>query len=313
MKLLLRLTFGGLALGAVAATSLPSQAEVKVNLAPPDQQRLGIASAPLVERKEQASVTGLARVMDVGPLAALDAEIASARAGADASKAEAERRVRLAAADQSASRQAVEAARAQAAVDEARLRLAEQRLGLEWGSGIAHMSASQRAQLIGNIGDGDAVLLRIDAMDTTVIPPTAAGPVTLHIAPSGAMLTGISLGLAPTADPRLQTVGVLVLVQSRLAPGFRTGRIISVELETGPLETGVVLPGSSLIRLDGATWAYVRTGATEMTRRLVVGARPVRDGWFVTTGFKPGEDIVVTGAGSVLAVERGGNAAPEMD
>ena len=307
------LFFGGLTFAAVAATPLPNSA-VTLTLAVGDQQHLGIATQRLIERRERVFLTGLAKVVDIGPLAALEAEIESARAAAETASAEVARRVRLAAADQSASRQAVEAAKAQAVADRARLQLAERRLALEWGTGIAQLRVTRRAQLIDDIANGKAVLLRIDAMDTNNIPVTTAGSVRIRSAlPDYATLDGDSLGLTATADPRLQTMGIFVLIRSQPVNHLQAGRMFSVEMEIGPVETGVVLPASALVRLDGATWVYLRVGVSEFVRSAVVGARPVPDGWFVTMGFKPGEDIVVHGAGSALAVERNTDAASGMD
>src|SRR5262245_65668904 len=96
------------------------------------QQQLGLEVVELVASERVMTVDTLARVVDSGPLAALDADIATARAAASASSAEARRVADLVKADQSASRRAAETAAAQARSDEARLLLAERRAALEW-------------------------------------------------------------------------------------------------------------------------------------------------------------------------------------
>jgi len=48
----------------------------------------------------------------------------------------------------------------------------------------------------------------------------------------------------------------------------------------------------------------------------VIEPRMENAGWFVSTGFAPGDEVVATGAGSLLAIERsavGADAAESED
>lgn len=114
-------------------------AETGVALSGEMQKKMGVKIAPLAAAKARTIASVYARVADASPLALLAADVASARATADASMAEAKRLQMLADADQSASPKAVEAARALAGADEARANLAEQRIGLEWGLSLIHI------------------------------------------------------------------------------------------------------------------------------------------------------------------------------
>jgi hypothetical protein len=79
--------------------------------------------------------------------------------------------------------------------------------------------------------------------------------------------------------------------------------VLNGRIETDENLSGVVLPRSSLIRSEGRTWAYVKTGDQAFVRREVVGGWPVADGWYAIEGFEPGTAIVDKGAGSIAAFE----------
>ena len=56
------------------------------------------------------------------------------------------------------------------------------------------------------------------------------------------------------------------------------------------------MPRAAVVRSEGRGWAFVQTGDDTFIRREVVLMRPTSEGWFVVSGFKPGEKVVVTGA-----------------
>jgi hypothetical protein len=58
----------------------------------------------------------------------------------------------------------------------------------------------------------------------------------------------------------------------------------------------------------GEAWCYVAESDEVLARRRVDLARPVPQGYFQTSGFEPGERVVVAGAGLLLAREIGGGA-----
>jgi hypothetical protein len=149
-----------------------------------------------------------------------------------------------------------------------------------------------------------------------VINGVQGARVQLRPDPRQSPLATKSLGPAANADPRMQSSGLLVLVQGDAAAGLRPGLILPAEIATGRLMTGVVLPRSGLIRTEGATWVYLHRGGEDFVRREVIEPRMENAGWFVSTGFAPGDEVVATGAGSLLAIERsavGADAAESED
>jgi hypothetical protein len=264
------------------------------------QQRLGLTVVELVATERATTVDTLARVVDPGPLAALDAEVATARAAAMASTAESRRLVELVNADQSASKRAAETAAAQAGADEARLLLAERRIALEWTSALR--DAERRATLLGDLANGHAVLVRVDVPASFAAIPTA---IEIEVPGRDVPISAQPLGVATSADPVLQRSGIFAVITSDAHYLLPANLVTRATLAAGAVERGVVLPRNALMRAQGAVWVYVRTSRDEFARREVVDARKVADGWFVTSGFSAGESVVVRGVMSLRAAELG--------
>ncbi|WP_426029452.1 hypothetical protein [Caulobacter sp. DWP3-1-3b2] len=295
--------------GVGGTASLATLVDGEVRLSAAQQERAGLRVAPLAAGGAPQIKQGFARGLDVSTLAAINAEIATARAAAVASKAEARRLVALAAQDQSASARAVEAARAQAAADAARTDLAERRVGLEFGAGLARLDLAARQRLLGEIAAGKAALVRID------VPGASSRDGSRVIVADGGITASVSvLGPAAAADPRLQSAGLLAIVRGPMARSATVGRVLAASLEQSSTEPGVIVPREALVRWRNAVWAYRRTAPGVFVRRELVDARPIASGWFVTTGFSPGDVVAVGGgAGTLLAIERGGEQPGEKD
>ncbi|HET7757634.1 MAG TPA: hypothetical protein VFK87_10290, partial [Steroidobacteraceae bacterium] len=111
------------------------------------------------------------------------------------------------------------------------------------------------------------------------------------------------LGLLPSADPRLQTRGVLVELRGAQA-NLGVGALLTARL---PAEAraarGVLVPRGALLRRDSHVWVYVQTAPTRFTRREISDYQPLAAGWFVARGLAAGERVVESGAEVLLGVE----------
>ncbi|MDP3739551.1 MAG: hypothetical protein Q8R02_19340 [Hyphomonadaceae bacterium] len=285
----------------VAEVAIEAGASEGVHMDSQTQARMGVHVASAAAASAHRTVKGFARVLDVGPLAAIESEVSAAEAAASASESEYRRLASLAAQDQAASARSVEAAQAQATADRARAKLAARRIGFEWGAGLERLSGAERSRLLTDIANGRAVLLRIDAPGANA----AASRASVRPEENGPAIPVAILGAAAAADARLQTAGLLGLVRGDAAQTLPTGRLLQADLELGASETGFLLPASALIRTSNSVWVYLQTGADAFERRDVSAGRAVADGWFVGDGFKPDEQVVVEGATSLLAAENG--------
>ena len=290
-----------LSLGAAAAAA--PAAVVKLPAA--TQQRLALATAPLAAAAAPSASAGFATVLDPAPLATLDADIAGAAAAAAASQAEAARSQTLNAADQTVSRKTAEAAKALARADAAKLQLLRRRVGLEWGPGLAALSDGRRDRLVADIAAGRAALVRVDSLHGTT---AGGGKVQLQLDGGAAFAT--LLGPTRTGDARLQSTGMLGLVRGPAALRLGAGVVVPARAEATGQPSGVVIPRTALLRTGGATYAYVRRDAGSSERRVVADGRATADGLFVSSGFQPGEPVVVKGAAQLFAAERPAQGEP---
>ena len=160
------------------------------------QTRLGVVTAPLQAAYHSTTETGFARALDPGPLAQLQSDIATAVAAAAASKAEADRTKALNAADQTVSKQAAEAAAAQARGDAAKLEASAPpgRAGVEPSAG-ARYSGRQAQQAGGATSPLGA--LRLCA---SIPPPACRRPAGWRPSTSGPAEPSARRSWAPPAQ-----------------------------------------------------------------------------------------------------------------
>lgn len=298
------------ALAAVLALSLVSPAlAAPLSMPVATQQRLHLATAPVLTIRQSEVVMGYAKVLDPLPLASLDADLTSALAVAEASRAEASRTKSLNAVGSAMSLRATEAAQAQARVDTARVTLFRRQLALQWGP-IGALSDERRSALIFLLTTGRAALVRIDS-------PGAAGQGMLRSV--DASFEGVGtvhvtiLGSARIADPRMGSPGLIGQVTGPLAAQLAAGLTAPVSLSVPVMGPGVLLPRSALLRTGGQTWVYVKLSPTTFERRVVLIGPATEAGLIARKGVVSGETVVVHGASMLLSAETAGSTPPDKD
>lgn len=291
----------GMAIWAAPAFAAPAAPAAILKMDAATQARLGVATVPLAAANRTATVTGFARALDPGPLAQLDSDIETAVAALAASQAEAVRTRTLNAADQTVSRQAAEAAAAQARSDAAKLSLLRRRVGLEWSPALARYSDARRRKLMEAIAAGRAALVRIDSADGL---SQFTGSASIDLG-DGSTVRATILGPTRTGDPRLQSTGVLALVSGPQAARLGSGTVAPATIAFGAGASGVTIPRAALLRSAGQTFVYLRRDALDFERRVVTGGATDPDGLFVTSGFRPGEAVVTRGAAQLFAAQNG--------
>ena len=285
---------------ATMALAIPASAAPRVlKLDAATQTRLGITTTPLRASVSTPGLAGFVRGLDAGSLASLDADIAVATAALAVSRAEAARTLALHAADATVSARVQEAALAQMRADAARLQLLRRRLSLEWGQGLAALSERGWDQIVDDVVARRAAFVRLDAAGGRL---PLRGTISLDLGSLGST-TVVLLGAAPSAEARVQSVGALALLRGPLAERLSPGVTAPATLSVGPAVQGVVIPRTALLRASGQTFVYVRRVDGSFERRAVVAGRSAPDGLVVTSGFRPGEAVIVTGAAQVLAIE----------
>ncbi|MEJ2459064.1 MAG: hypothetical protein P8Y58_13375 [Novosphingobium sp.] len=97
------------------------------------------------------------------------------------------------------------------------------------------------------------------------------------------------IGAAAMADPQLQDAGMLAVLRGPMASGAMAGRRFTASTAGRGAEHGILVPRSALMRWQGQLWAY----------------REQSNGTF--------RRIVIDGATTLFAVERGGSAPQDDD
>jgi hypothetical protein len=265
------------------------------------QQQAGVQTAPLPARRMAGMADGFARGLDPAPLGAIAADIAAATAAHRASSRELARLTGLVAADAGASRRDLDAARATEAQDRAKLTQACQRVGLEFGPALGTLGCGGVARLAAGATAGRLSVLRIDFADGAV---PAGSAVTIDLGKTQATVR--VLGPAVAGDTQLQSPGVLALLEGPQAAQAGVGRVLTAHRTSGAAHDGMIVPRAAIVRADGALQVWRATGPENFERVPIPGAIPVADGWFVASGgaLKPGDRLVVAGAGTLLGLER---------
>ena len=273
-----------------------------VRLDSESQLRLGLKAIELQPAAQAPALTATGRLLDPFPLADLHVELVASQAAARASKAQFERVGQLAGQDANMSQRDLEAAETQFRADDGRRSIAEQRLRSDWGDEIATMDPRAREELVAALLAGRSAIAQVALpAGVRLDPPPAAAR--LEIDGEPAALEARSITPAAQADHVTLGQAYLLRVDAGASP-FRPGSAVTAWLPRGgPAEAGVVVPSAALVRCDGAAWAWIQRDADRFERRLVALDRPAEDGWFVSSGFQPGESVVVAGAQALLCAQ----------
>lgn len=248
-------------------------------------------------------VDAFAQVVDPQPLSQLVADWTAADAAARASEGNAARTRALFEDDRNLSRQAAETAQSQALQDRARADGLLRRLASEWGGPFATDSAKA---LVADIAAGKASLVRIEPPAMLALSQTSSlsfrplsGEGDVPLEPAWA---------APTVTPGRIGSSWFALSQARALPAGVRGRAL---LASGESISGVLVPRAAVVMAHERAWAYVARGKDRYERLEVSLDMPTPDAYFVTKSFSIDDEVVVQGAGVLLAQELGVDAEEE--
>jgi len=275
------------------------------------QKLSGLQTAILPATSRQAERLAYGSVPDLQPLIDLHArygtaaaEVAAAQATAKASGQDAERNRALFQDDSNVSQKTVQTAQAAASVDQSKLQAAEASLQAvrasalqQFGAPLARLIAGPDAALA-RLLDRQDMLLRIAlSLGTDFAAPER---ITVEAGEHGRIAANL-ISASPQSDPTSEGRTYLY----RAAASLPIGSKVVAYLPSGQSATpGVVIPESSVLWFGGQPWAYVLQGKDRFVRRPVADQSPYDGGFFVTTGFQPGERVVTRGAQLLLSEEQ---------
>jgi len=276
---------------------------------PSAQLRFGVSIVTLKAATAPSGMPTTAHVLDPARLVQLDSDLAIASASFSASLTETVRLKKEYSEERTtANRAAIATSSRQEQTDLQKVNEARRNLAMEWGGGVADLTARKRSELLTELSGGHAALARVD-IPAGALTPSPGTAIEMRGASEAELFSGKVLGSLPTSDP--QNRGVLVELKGEAAKS-PVNQALSAQLPVanaaaGP--AGVLLPRSAVVRHGSHVWAYVQTGPNTFVRREVRDYQPLSSGWFVPDGFSVGERIVAAGGGSLLGVE--GAAVPE--
>ncbi len=291
-----------------AATAATDQPGLGVELDAEARQKLGVMLDALRTASWQPSVTGTARVLDAQTAIAPIAALGRAEADARVSRAALTRARDLFKSDTAVSAETLEAAERQAAADEAQLTVARAQAALGFGAAAPWLDPERRAALVTALGGGATLL--VSASFPGGLPDARPSMLTLTrlgAGPDAPRWDATDVWPGP-ADAAVPGPALLALVAA--ADGLGPGERLAALVPNGAPVDGIEVPASAVVLAGGAAWCYVADG-DDLTRRAVDLGRPTAGGYFQSSGFTAGEQVVVAGAGLVLARETGG--APAED
>ncbi len=269
--------------------------------------RLGVATTAVQEAHYASTFEGFGVVISHELVAQAAADLQTAAAASHLSDAALARAKRLAAGPGALGVDAVENAQRQQAADQAALLLARRKLTALLGVGFPWHGGAADGKLA-RIADGSNQLVRV------TFPPVAtaaAVPKVLRIAsldaPDAVAVTSHTVWAAPQ-DPTLPGRSVFaVLTNAALAEGSR----VRAQAASDSASSGVVVPDAAVVITNGEYWCYVKKKEGTFQRVAIDASRPLGEGYFVADAITPGDQVVTTGAGLLLARELNASTAAE--
>ena len=259
---------------------------------------LGLQTAKLTPASYRGQLAGYGMVMSFDTIAQSDADTTSAEAAAAQSQAAAARARDLSTGEDAAvSRETYEAAAAKAATDAASVLLARRKADAAFGPDAPWRTPAQRTAILQRLQSGKSVLVKV----TFPIGATVA-PQRFNVARMGANGRSWPTGAvwnAP-ADAAIPGRSLFALVDGS---GLAQGERVIATIPVGAAVAGVLVPRSALVMGESDSWAYLKTGENTYVRSRIDTSRPDGDGYFVSQGFTPGQEVVTTGAGQLYARE----------
>ena len=277
---------------------------VGITLTAGQVQKLAVVTQPARAADYTPETLGFGTVSAHDAIATAVAELATARAAQQQSRAAVARLQRLAGTPGALAADAGEGAVRQAATDDAAVTLAERRLSVVIGGGSGMAGLGPALQ---DLASGRVKLLR------ATFPLGAlqgAAPVSLraaHLDGTG----GWSLHPVWSAPADASVPGRSFFALLRDSDAGEGERLLVWAPGAGPPQHGVTIAAAALVLSGGRFWCYLEQRPGTFVRHEVTTDKPLGAGYFVSAGIKAGDAVVTAAAGLLLAREM--NPSTEAD
>jgi hypothetical protein len=260
--------------------------------------RIGVITTAVQAARYAGTAEGFGVILSHELVAQVAADLHSSTAAARLSDAALARAKGLAGGPGALGADALENAERQQAADSAAVELARRKLTSLLGVDFPfHDGADSELE---KLAAGSHKLLRATFSSDSKMTGT---PKTLRVssidAESGAAWNAHTVWAAPQ-DPSLPGRSVFaILTDATLTEGAR----VRAQAEADSGIVGVIIPEPAVVVSEGQYWCYLKKKEGVYQRVAIDTSRPFAEGYFVTEAIAPGQEVVTTAAGSLLARE----------
>lgn len=292
---------------AAASAAENKAANAGVTLNAEQLEKMGIVTSAAKAASYTPAATGYAIVLAHEGIAQSMAELVSAQAVAQQSRAALARIQHLAGTAGAMPADAQESAARQSAVDEAAAALARQRLSGAFGQNPPWRAGD--TALLSALADGRSKLVRA----TFPLGQLNGGaPKGIELAPvdaaqSDKRWTASAFWSAPS-DANVPGRSYFVILTGTEAS---EGERLLATAPSGTPVAGVLVPDSAAVISDGKYWCYVERKPGVFERVQIDAQHPLAVGYFMHDTIHEGDQIVTAAAGQLLAREMNSGAAAD--
>jgi len=299
---------------AVVAQSPPAETKAEdakdkegVKLPQEQLEKLGVQTQPAQATEYRVESVGYGVVLDHQAIAQAVADLQTAEATAQFSKASLERARQLHGTPGAMSADVEQTAEQKAAVDTAALKLTTEKLSTTWGMQPPWKS-NARDPRVQALAHGSTQLVRV----TFPLGSLQGTPEELHGGRVGSTRTEATSSMRPVwVAPADVTIPGRSFFAMLPAGALAEGERLQVWAPTGQPTSGALIPAAALVLNGGKFWCYLEKEPGTLVRVEVDTSRPTSGGYVVTEGIKPGDKIAVTAASQLLAKELGASEEPD--
>lgn len=262
--------------------------------------RLGITTTAVQAVTYTPGAQGFGVIVGHDTIAQVAADLQTATAAAHQSEAALARGKRLASGPGALGTDAVESATRQVAADQASLELARRKLTATLGQDFPRQRGGATDRLLDDLANGTIKLARITFPPGVLVSerPRSLRVTPLDSSPGGAVWTTSELWDAPR-DPTLPGRSFFALLS---APEAAEGaRLQALAVSAAGGIAGVLIPAAAVVVSNGQAWCYVQKKAGTFERTPIETNRPLPQGYFSASGVSPGDSVVTSAAGLLLA------------
>ncbi|MGZ5000956.1 MAG: efflux RND transporter periplasmic adaptor subunit [Methylomonas sp.] len=293
--------------------SAPNSSDA-LTLAPKTQQLAGIKTQPLEAAEQQPEFTAYGTVLSLEPLLQLRQQYLAARTQQDSAKAKyTETDLNLSRTQNLHAQDIVSTRRLQEQqalwqADKANLAasgyqqqaiLAASRL--EWGNTLTEWFIQTQGKAAEQFLNNGAQLLQITLPANVHLDPAVRNVYVDERGQRGNAIRAALISASPRIDPVSQGERYFFKTEGRRIP---FGTHVNVWITSDTQQTaGVFVPKSALVWHLGQAFIFIRTADDKFSRRALPQYTPGSHGYFVTGPLKAGEEIVISGAQTLLSQE----------